>query len=151
MHAPALIHTALALRQAIWRKSEPHWYVCGIPQVFSTDHGSDFTSRHLEQSAAELKIDLIVSTVEMPRGRGKVERVFETINQLFVCEVPGSTPAGTPPAPPQLTLGAFEARLRTFLLERYHQRIHSETEIGPQARWEADGFLARLPASLEQL
>lgn len=150
-HAPTIIHTALALRQAIWRKSEPHWHVCGIPQVFYTDHGSDFTSRHLEQVAADLKIDLIFSTVDMPRGRGKIERLFETINQLFLCEVPGYTPPGTSPARPQLTLDAFEVRLRTFLLERYQERTHSETAMAPQARWEANGFLPHLPESLEQL
>jgi putative transposase len=46
--APSAIQTALAHRQAIWRKAQPGWHVCGIPQVLYTDHGSDFTSRHLE-------------------------------------------------------------------------------------------------------
>jgi len=32
--APSAIQTALALRQAIWRKSEPGWHVCGIPAAF---------------------------------------------------------------------------------------------------------------------
>jgi putative transposase len=149
--APSILHTALALRQAIWRKSEPHWQICGIPQIFYTDHGSDFTSRHLEQVAADLKIELIFSTVDMPRGRGKIERLFETINQLFLCEVPGYTPPGAPPATPRLTVDAFEARFRTFLLERYQQRPHGETGMAPQARWEAGGFLPHLPESLEQL
>ena len=54
--APSAIQTALALRQAIWRKSQPGWHVCGIPQILYTDHGSDFTSRHLEQVAVDLKI-----------------------------------------------------------------------------------------------
>jgi putative transposase len=149
--APSVLHTSLALRQAIWRKSEPHWHVCGIPQIFYTDHGSDFTSRHLEQVAADLKIELVFSTVDMPRGRGKIERIFETINQLFLCEVPGYTPPGAPPATPRLTVDAFEVRFRTFLLERYHQRTHSETGMAPQTRWEAEGFLPHLPESLEQL
>jgi putative transposase len=87
----------------------------------------------------------------MPRGRGKIECIFETINQLFLCEVPGYTPPGASPATPRLTLDAFEARFRTFLLEQYHQRIHSETAMAPQARWEAAGFLPQLPESLEQL
>jgi putative transposase len=47
--APAALNTALALRQAIWRKAEPHWCICGIPDIFYTDHGRDFTSHHLEQ------------------------------------------------------------------------------------------------------
>jgi putative transposase len=48
--APSAIQTALALRQAIWRKATPAWHICGIPQVLYTDHGSDFTSRHLGHS-----------------------------------------------------------------------------------------------------
>src|SRR5207248_7197614 len=69
--APSAIQTALALRQAIWRKSQPGWHICGIPQVLYTDHGTDFTSQHLEQAAADLKMRLIFSTVGKPRGRGK--------------------------------------------------------------------------------
>src|SRR5512142_2532843 len=53
--APSAIQTALALRQAIWRKARPGWQICGIPEVLYSDHGSDFTSRHLEQVAADLK------------------------------------------------------------------------------------------------
>ncbi|MFE4686112.1 helix-turn-helix domain-containing protein [Streptomyces sp. NPDC056721] len=39
--APSALNTALALRQAIWRKPDPSWHLCGIPAVFHTDHGSD--------------------------------------------------------------------------------------------------------------
>jgi putative transposase len=38
--APSALQSALVLRQAIWRKAEPGWHVCGIPGVFYTDHGS---------------------------------------------------------------------------------------------------------------
>ena len=68
---PSAIQTALALRQAIWRKPQAGWHICGIPEVLYTDHGSDFTSQHIEQVAADLKIRLIFSTVGKPRGRGK--------------------------------------------------------------------------------
>jgi putative transposase len=50
-----------------------------------------------------------------------------------------------------LTLPELDARLRTFLVEAYNQQAHSETAVTPQARWEGDGFLPRLPDSLEQL
>ena len=55
---PSAIQTALALRQAIWRKGRPGWQICGIPGILYSDHGSNFTSRHLEQVAADLKIRL---------------------------------------------------------------------------------------------
>jgi putative transposase len=149
--APSALQTALALRDAIARKSDPHWHVCGIPQVFYTDHGSDFTSKHLEQVAADLQMVLVFSTVGQPRGRGRIERFFQTVNQLFLCTLPGYAPPGTPPAEPVLTLAELDDRLHRFLVEEYHQRVHGETEVAPQARWEAGGFLPRLPESAEQL
>ena len=151
LHAPSSIQTALALRQAIWRKGDSHWSVCGIPDTFYTDHGSDFTSHHLEQVAADLHMAVVFSIAGKPRGRGKVERIFGTVNQLFLCHQPGYTPPGSAPAKPVLTLPELDARLRMFLIETYHRQPHSETHVPPQTRWEADGFLPRLPDSLEQL
>ncbi len=45
--APSAMNTALALRQAIWRKDDPDWQICGIPDVLYVDHGSEFTSIHI--------------------------------------------------------------------------------------------------------
>jgi putative transposase len=66
---PSSTRTALALRQAIWRKGHSHWHVCGIPEVLYTDNGSDFTSKHIEQVAVDLKIRLVFSTPGKPQGR----------------------------------------------------------------------------------
>jgi len=151
LHAPSALQTALALRQAIWHKADAHWRVCGIPAVFYTDHGSDFTSRHIEQVAADLKMRLVFSEKGAPRGRGKIERFFETVNQLFLCDLPGYTPPGTAPATPTLTLPELDERLHRFIVEVYHHRVHGETGRAPLARWEAGGFLPRLPDSLEHL
>ena len=61
--APSAANTALALRQAIWHKPEPDWPVCGIPDVLYTDHGSDFTSPRLGDTAAVLHLRIIHSQV----------------------------------------------------------------------------------------
>jgi putative transposase len=143
--------TALTLRQAIWRKEDPRWSACGIPSVFYTDHGSDFTSKHMEQVAADIGMELVFSEKGEPRGRGKVERFFRSVDQLFLQDVPGYAPKGYGQAEATLTLPAFEQRFRTWLLSDYHHRIHSETECRPKDRWEAGGFVPRMPASLEQL
>ena len=79
--APSTLNTSLALRQAIWRKTQPDWPVCGIPDVPHVDHGADFTAIHLEQAAADLRFQLICSAVARPQGRGKIERLFRTITQ----------------------------------------------------------------------
>jgi putative transposase len=151
LSAPSALQTALTLRQAIWRKGDPRWHICGIPEIFYTDHGSDFTSQHLEQVAVDLKMQLVFSGVSEPRGRGKIERFFETVHQLCVSALPGYCPAGTPRPAPTRTLAEVDACLEAFLLDDYHSRVHSETKVAPQARWEAGGFLPRLPDSLEQL
>jgi putative transposase len=91
---PSSLHTSLALRQAIWRKEDPRWIVCGIPDVLYTDNGSDFTSHHLEQVSADLKIRLVFSIPGKPRGRGRIERFFSTVNEMFLCELDGFAPAG---------------------------------------------------------
>jgi putative transposase len=150
-NSPSAIHTALAFRQAIWRKEDARWRVCGIPDVFYTDHGSDFTSKHIEQVAAQLNVRLVFSIVGQPRGRGRIERFFQTIHQLFICELPGYAPEGPPPKGPLLTLPEFDMKFREFLLEVYHHRNHGTTNMPPLDRWEADGFLPRLPESLEEL
>jgi putative transposase len=151
LKAPSALGTALTLHQAIWYKPDPAWHVCGIPEAFYTDHGSDFTSRHLEQVAADLHIQLHFSQQGQPRGRGRIERFFATVNQLFLCTLPGYAPAGSPVPEPVLTVPELDTRLGRFLVDDYHRRVHGETGVPPQERWEAGGFLPQLPASLEQL
>jgi putative transposase len=149
---PSTLHTSLALRQGIWRKDDPRWNVCGIPDVLYTDHGSDFTSRHLEQVGADLKIRLVFSMQGKPRGRGRIERFFSTVDEMFLCELDGYAPAGgRVRSKPTLTLAELDSRLRTFLLDVYHRRDCAETKTPPAERWEANGFLPRMPESLEQL
>jgi putative transposase len=151
--APSALNTALALRQAIWRKTDPAWPMCGIPEVLYSDHGSDFTSRHLEQVCAELHVRLIHSTAGVPQGRGKLERLFGTINTELLSGLPGQLPPGSsrPVIQPALSLAQLDERLGRFIVEVYNQRVHSETKQPPIARWSAGGWLPRMPDSLEQL
>ena len=147
--APSSLRTSLALRQGIWRKSDPHWQVCGIPEVLYTDNGTDFTSRHIEQVAADLRIKLVFSTPGKPQGRGRIERFFRTVNDMFLCDLDGYTKR--PRRKPSLTLAGLEKQFHMFLLESYQQRPTSEGKPSPKERWEAGGFLPRMPDSLEQL
>jgi len=148
--APSAIQTALALRQAIWRKFQPGWHVCGIPQILYTDHGSDFTSQHIEQVTADLKIRLIFSTAGKPRGRGKLERFFRSLSQVFLSRLPGYGPGRTGGSA-VLTLPELGQELDRYLIQEYLVTPHRETGQAPQARWEAGAFLPHMPESLEQL
>ena len=146
---PSSMRTALALRQGIWRKGHPHWQICGIPEVLYADNGSDFTSKHIEQVAVDLKTRLVFSTPGKPQGRGRIERFFRTVNQMFLCELDGYIKRKR--QKPSLTLELFEELFRTFLLETYHRRTSVDGRPAPSERWEEGGFLPRMPESLEQL
>jgi putative transposase len=148
---PCAMNTALALRQAIWTKKSPHWQVCGIPAIFYSDNGSDFTSRHIEQVAADLKIRLKNSIPGKPRGRGRIERFFLTVNQLLLMNLPGYAPAGRPQPEAELTLEKFIPLFEQFITDEYHRRHHSGIGMPPIDRWVAGGFLPQLPESLEHL
>lgn len=150
--APNTQNTSLTLHQAIWYKKDPNWNICGIPETFYTDHGSDFTSLHLEQVSADIKMNLSFSLAGQPRGRGIIERFFSTINQLFICELPGYMPDGQyPEKPPTMRINELEILLKDFLIKNYNRRIHSETQMKPLEMWTQGAFIPRMPDTLAEL
>jgi hypothetical protein len=50
-----------------------------------------------------------------------------------------------------LTLAEFDTRFRAFLLDVYHRRENAETKKPAIKQCETNGFLRRMPDSLEQL
>jgi putative transposase len=121
-------------------------HVFGIPEILYIDNGSDLTSAHLERVAADIKMRLIFSAPGQPRGR--IERFFETVNQMFLCTLPGYIEAGAVRGRAELTVTDMERGFRDFLRE-YHARPHGK--IPPQERWQHGGFIPRMAESLEQL
>ncbi|MGN7969824.1 Mu transposase C-terminal domain-containing protein [Microbacterium sp. 22296] len=148
--APSSLNTALALRQAIWRKTDPAWAMCGIPDVLHVDHGSDFTSHHLERTAVELHLRLIFSTVGRPQGRGKIERFFGTINTEVLQTLPGHLGPRNRSPQPVLDLPGADRAIGAFIAT-YNQRTHRELGVSPRDAWVADGWMPRMPDTLDQL
>lgn len=149
--APSILNTSLALRVAIWRKSDASWPVCGIPDVLYVDHGSDFTSDHLDQVAASLHFRIVYSTVARPQGRGKIERLFGTLNSELLPELPGHLVNGKPVTAPKLSSTELDRAITAYIANTYHVRVHSETNETPLDAWRGKGFLPRLPENLEEL
>jgi len=147
--APSALQRALTLREAIWYKTDSQWLICGIPDILYTDHGSDFTSEHIEIICAQLKIRAIFSAPGKPRGRGRVERFFSTLNQKLISRLPGHT-KGQSEAEGLLTIKELEQRIQQFLLD-YHNQEHSATKCSPLKPWNQREFMPRMPDSLEQL
>ena len=149
--APSAMNTAQALRQGIWPKAGTGWPMCGIPDVLYVDHGSDFTSHHLAQTAKDLHFEITYSTVARPQGRGKIERFYGTINTELLAELPGRLARRHPHPAPVLTLKELDTAISRFISEDYHQREHPEIRTTPHDAWVGDGWLPRLPASMDEL
>ncbi|MBG6191672.1 putative transposase [Arthrobacter sp. CAN_A212] len=149
--APSAMNTALALRQAISPKTQPDWRMCGIPDVLYVDHGSDFTSTHLSQTAKDLHFTITFSTVARPQGRGKIERFFGTVNTELLSGLPGHLTPGFPPPAPTRTLHELDAVIGRFIINDYHQRVHPEIRKTPAQAWLGQGWLPRLPATMDEL
>ena len=151
---PTAEQTALALHQAVRRKTNPAWPVLGLPEVLYSDHGADFTSSRLERVCLDTHIRLIHSRVGVPQGRGKIERFYRTLSTELLPHLPGHIPHGTrgnPISPPSLTLAGLDAILERFITDDYHHRVHSETGQPPAQRWIGDGWIPRTAAHPDDL
>ena len=116
------------------------------------DHGSDFTSHHLDQVAAALHFQVVYSAAGRRQGRGKVERLFGTVNtERFLPDLPGHLVGATPATAPRLSLAELDRAVAAFIASIYNTRVHSETDKAPLEAWRGQGFLPRLPDSLEEL
>jgi putative transposase len=122
-----------------------------VIEVLYVDHGCDFTSRHLQQVAADLKIQLVHSAVARPQGRGKVERLFGTLNTELLCDLPGYLVEGKPATAPRLSLSALDAAIGAHIIGNYNVREHQEIDAIPRVAWLGNGWVPRMPQSLEAL
>ena len=126
---PDAVRFAGVLRAAIARH--------GIPRILYTDNGSCFADESLARTCTALGVKLTHSQPGRPMGRGKVERVFETIQQQFLVEVTGDE---AHPARRQVRdLAELNDLLDRWVRVVYHARVHSETGQAPLARYAAAG------------
>jgi hypothetical protein len=56
----------------------------GVPKKLFVDHGSPYKNQQLSLICASLGIVLIHSRVRQPQGKGKIDRMFRTIQQGWV-------------------------------------------------------------------
>lgn len=125
--------------------------MCGIPEVLYVDHGPDFTSGHLAQTARDLHFEIIYSTIARPQSRGKIERFLGAVNTELLAELPGYLTDDQRQPDPVLTLAELDAAIGDFIADHYHHRTHPELGETPQQVWLGDGWLPRLPESVDEL
>ena len=100
----------------------------GLPRKLYTDNGGPFVNDHLKIVCANLGIRLIHSKPGHPWSRGKVERMFRTLQQDFEAglRLPGQA-AGS--------LAELNGKLARWLQEIYHPRAHDSIGESPQERF----------------
>jgi putative transposase len=98
-----------------------------------------------------LRFRIIYSAVARPQGRGKVERLFGTLNSELLPELPGHLVNGKPATPPRLSLSDLDRAITDYIVSTYNARVHGEIGQTPLDAWRGNGFLPRLPESLEDL
>ena len=100
----------------------------GLPRKLYADNGGPFINNHLKIVCANLGIRLIHSKVGRPWSRGKVERMFRTLQQDFEAglRLPGQAVG---------SLEELNGKLARWLQEVYHPRVHEGIGESPQERF----------------
>ena len=132
--APSALTTALAFRQAIWRKPWPGWHVCGIPDAFHVDHGSDFTSAHLAQVMADLRTRASFSFTSQTSWQREDRTLLRHRQSAVPADQPGYSSArrGLSCFADLVQRARADTRLIAFFLSRRLQpQPHSETGLPP--------------------
>jgi putative transposase len=108
----------------------------GVPRKLYTDNGGPFVNQHLRIVCANLGIRLVHSKPGKPWSRGKVERMFRTLQQDFEAglRLPGQG-AGS--------LEELNGKLARWLQEVYHPRVHDGIGESPQDRFARSLLLLR--------
>lgn len=147
---PSATSVGICLSQAICPKREylaeldvsGEWSIWGVMGVVHADNAKEFRSATLERACAEYSIDLQWRPVRLPHYGGHIERLMGTMaNEIR--KLPGATFS----SPGQrkgydsekyaaLTLKEFERYLIDFVVNVYHQRVHSQLGMAPRRKWE---------------
>ena len=73
------------------------------------------------------------------------------MNTELLPELPGYLVGAKSPTAPRLSLAELDRTVEAFIVGTYNTRIHSGTGKAPLDDWRGQGFLPRLPDSLEEL
>jgi len=149
--------TLILLGQAISPKDNPAWRNRGLPSILQPDRGKDFMSHTVASSLSSCHIILDPDPPYYPRRKGRIERWFRTLNDGCLKMLPGHMDAvGTTSGAAQkhipvlLTRRQLMREIENWIVDDYHQRVHSETKRKPAELWEETVHL-RLPESEEAL
>lgn len=109
----------------------------GCPEQIYVDLAKIYTSYHLESICGKLTIQRCLGRPYKPQGRGKLERLFSTIQNSFLPEFYILLKEET------LGLNELNEYLWVWFEKYYHNRVHSATKQPPRLRFESDAHALR--------
>lgn len=112
---------ANTLRQAI--------LVYGLPQKFYCDNGKVFSSGYLHMICAKLGIALIHSKPYDSPSRGKIERFFRTVRDMFLAMLFDKS---------ELSFESLNEKFNKWVLEQYNLNVHRGINDTPMDRYLGD-------------
>ena len=98
----------------------------GIPQKLYCDNGKVFVSGYIHQVCAKLGTALIHSKPYDSPSRGKIERFFRTVRDMFLPNIPYNE---------QLTVEILNNMFKEWLLKEYHHNFHRGINEKPIDRY----------------
>lgn len=148
--SPSATSVGVCLANAICPKREylaelgvtGEWPVWGLMDVVHSDNGKEFRGQVLRRACENYGIDLQWRPVMLPHMGGHVERLMG-VAANEIRKLPGTTFSNPSQrkgydseANAALTLKEFERHLVDFIVNVYHQRVHSGIHMSPKRKWE---------------
>lgn len=163
---PSNVSASRALRSALMPKSEllkvypaivNDWDTWGVIGTLVVDNGMEFHGEVVEQGAGRFGINIQYCPRKKPWFKGKVERLFRTLNTGLLSSIPGKTFSNVlergdydPSKHAVLRLSTLREVVLTWIVDVYHQTPHRGLSKDTPARvWARDiqGVDRWLPAS----
>lgn len=146
----------LMLRNAIRPKQNKNWSVFGVPSYLQCDCGKDWLSEAVGITLMALGIIIDPDAPYYPNSKGKCERVFRTLDQGLLRGLKGHIlDIGTSETSADMRIAELLTRdqllkeITRWVVDVYHQAVHSETERKPNEFWEETVALPILPTDDE--
>lgn len=146
---PSALSTGLCLAHSILPKDgwlikhgvKGDWPLWGLPAKVHVDNAKEFRGNMLQKACDEYGIDLEWRPVARPNFGAHVERALGTFSKE-IHMLPGSTFSNPrekgeydSEAKAALTLSEFESWLATYIVDVYHQKVHSMIKMTPMTKY----------------
>lgn len=117
------------LKKAIMKFSLPENIYCDNAQIYS--------SSHLQRICGRLGINLSHTRPYKPQGRGKLERLFLSVQNSFLPEME------TLLREKAMSVGEINEYFFIWVRQHYHEKVHSATKQKPMLSFEEDPYPLR--------